>query len=90
MGSLNVCCIDCRDIFKHAILNNAAFIMSLHNHPTGNPEPREEDRKITARMEECGRMLGIPMIDHIIFGEDSLYYSFKEQGRIKYSDEEVA
>lgn len=35
-------------------------------------------------------MLGIPMIDHIIFGEDSLYYSFKEQGRIKYSDEEVA
>ena len=90
VGSLNVCCIDCRDIFKHAILNNAAFIMSLHNHPTGNPEPREEDRKITARMEECGRMLGIPMIDHIIFGEDSLYYSFKEQGRSKYSDEEVA
>ena len=90
VGGLNSCTIDCRDIFKHAVLNNAAFIMCFHNHPSGNPQPSEEDRRLTVRIEESGRILGISLLDHIIVGEDLKYYSFKEHYGIRYAGREVA
>ena len=90
VGGLNACSIDCRDIFKHAVLNNAAFIICFHNHPSGDPKPSMEDRKLTKRLEECGKILGIPLIDHIIVGEGPCCYSFKEQGMLSYTDGEVA
>lgn len=48
-----------------------------HFHPSGNPSPSEEDYKITAKINDAGRLLGIPLLDHIIVGDDS-YFSFKE------------
>ena len=82
--------MDYRDIFKHSILNNAAYIMCFHNHPSGDPEPSREDRMITRRLEECGTLLGIPLIDHIIVGDESRFYSLREHGEISLADKEVA
>lgn len=81
VGGLNSCMLDCRDIFKHAVLNNAAYIICFHNHPSGNPEPSSQDSMTTLRIERSGELLGIPLIDHIIIGENE-FYSFKECGQI--------
>ena len=90
VGGENACSVDYRDIFKHSILNNAAYIMCFHNHPSGDPEPSREDRMITRRLEECGTLLGIPLIDHIIVGDESRFYSLREHGEISLADKEVA
>lgn len=82
VGGLNACSVDIRDIFKHAILNNAAYIICFHNHPSGDPMPSPSDMQLTARIKQSGDLLGIPLIDHIIIGEDD-FYSFREQGRIE-------
>ena len=90
VGGLNACSVDSRDIFKHTVLNNAAFIVCFHNHPAGDPEPSQQDRQITARLEKAGRILGIPLIDHIIIG-DYGFYSFREHGDIgSISSDDVA
>lgn len=90
VGSLNVCSVDSRDIFKHAVLNNAAFIVSFHNHPSGDPEPSRQDKQITIRLEKAGEILGISLIDHIIIG-DYGFYSFREHGDIgSISPDDVA
>lgn len=81
VGGINVCNVDVRDIFKHSLLNNAAYIVCFHNHPSGDPEPSRADRLMTRRLEDGGGLLGIPLIDHIIIG-DSSYYSFREKGLI--------
>lgn len=81
VGGINVCNVDVRDIFKHSLLNNAAYIVCFHNHPSGDPEPSRADRLMTRRLEDGGGLLGIPLIDHIIIG-DSGYYSFREKGLI--------
>ncbi len=52
-----------------------------HFHPTGDPDPSQQDRHITTRLEKAGRILGIPLIDHIIIGEDD-FYSFRGHGKI--------
>lgn len=85
VGGLNVCGVDIRDIFKHSILNNAAYVMCFHNHPSGSAAPSYQDEVMTKRMEEGGKLLGIPLIDHIIVGEDE-FYSFREQGMIPFED----
>ncbi|HSP06941.1 MAG TPA: DNA repair protein RadC [Acidobacteriota bacterium] len=75
MGSL----VHPREVFELAIRNAAAGIIVLHNHPSGDPEPSPEDRRVTAQLAEAGRVLGIPLLDHLIIGNGS-YYSFKDQG----------
>jgi DNA repair protein RadC len=59
-----------REVFKHAVRNNAVSIMLVHNHPSGNVEPSESDLVATRRLCEAGKLLGIPMLDHIIVGGD--------------------
>lgn len=81
VGGINVCNVDVRDIFKHSLLNNAAYVICFHNHPFGDPEPSRADRLLTRRLEEGGSLLGIPLIDHIIIS-DLGYYSFREKGLI--------
>ena len=54
----------------------------LHNHPSGDPQPSPEDRLLTMRLCETGKLLGIPLMDHIILG-DRCYFSFREEGIIK-------
>lgn len=78
VGTLNACLVEMREVFKHAILNNAAGIVCFHNHPSGDAEPSREDRLMTEKLRAAGELLGIPLVDHIIVTEEQ-YYSFKEQ-----------
>lgn len=81
VGNLNNSLVHPREVFKPAILSNSASIILFHNHPTGDPTPSKEDTNITERLQECGAILGIKLIDHIIIGDNS-YYSLKENGII--------
>ena len=88
VGTLNVCLVEMREVFKHAILNNAAGIVCFHNHPSGDAEPSREDRLMTEKLKAAGELLGIPMLDHIIVTEEQ-YYSFKEwKGGLQEKQEE--
>ena len=77
-GSLNSSIVHPREVFKRAFLQNASTIILVHNHPSGECEPSHEDIVLTNRLEECGKILGVKILDHIILGE--AFYSFKEEG----------
>lgn len=79
VGSLNQAIVHPREIFKTALLSNAAAILLVHNHPTGDPAPSNEDRDITNRLKEAGELLGIKVLDHVIVGNGQ-YFSFTEEG----------
>lgn len=79
IGSLNQAIVHPREVFKTACLSNAAAILLVHNHPTGDPNPSSEDIAITKRLKESGDILGIRVLDHIIVGDDE-FLSFVEQG----------
>jgi DNA repair protein RadC len=68
VGSLNAALVHPREIFKAAVRVSAAGIIMVHNHPTGNPEPSNEDADLTLRFARCGELMGIELIDHIIIG----------------------
>lgn len=83
IGSLNSSIVHPREVFKTAILSNSCSIILTHNHPGGSINPSNEDKNVTERIKEGGRILGIELLDHIIIGFDNPnYYSFKEQGII--------
>jgi len=65
MGSLTASIVHPREVFKAAILANAATILCGHNHPSGDPQPSQEDRAITHRLAEAGKLLGINVVDHV-------------------------
>lgn len=81
MGAINYCPVSISDIFKAALLSNAANILLFHNHPSGDVTPSEDDIQVTKRVMEAGKLLGIPLLDHIILGEGDSFYSFRESGR---------
>jgi DNA repair protein RadC len=66
IGSLNASIVHPREVFKPAILESAASILLVHNHPSGDAEPSEEDLAITKRLVEAGELLGIQVLDHVI------------------------
>lgn len=78
-GILNSSLVHPREVFKHAIIEPAASIILLHNHPSGNPEPSTEDIQITRQIVEAGKIIGIPIHDHIIIAGEK-YTSFAERG----------
>lgn len=78
-GTLNASLVHPRETFKLAILANSASIMVCHNHPSGEPNPSPEDLEITKRLKECGTLLGIELLDHIILG-DGQFVSLRERG----------
>ena len=80
MGSLNSSLVHPREIYKLAILNNAASIILWHNHPSGDPTPSKEDIAVTNRVKEAGTILGIEVVDHIVVGDGERYVSFREKG----------
>jgi len=80
MGSLTASIVHPREVYKAAILANAAAILCGHNHPSGNPHPSQEDRAITQRLTEAGKLLGINVLDHIIIGSAGKYFSFADEG----------
>ncbi|WP_298783593.1 DNA repair protein RadC [uncultured Marinococcus sp.] len=79
IGSLNSSIVHPRELFKEALRRSAASIICLHNHPSGDPAPSSEDIQVTKRVAECGRLLGIELLDHVIVG-DQCFESMKEQG----------
>ncbi|WP_338826369.1 JAB domain-containing protein [Neomoorella thermoacetica] len=78
IGTLNSAPAHPREVFKGAILANAATIILGHNHPSGDPTPSKEDIELTRRMVEAGRILGIEVVDHIILGDDG-WVSLREK-----------
>lgn len=68
-----------REVFAKAVRRSAGSVIFLHNHPSGDPEPSQSDIETTERLEEAGRILGIPVLDHIIIG-DGKYVSLKARG----------
>jgi DNA repair protein RadC len=80
IGSLNSSIAHPREIFKTAILSNAASIIIMHNHPSGDPSQSQEDVNITKRLKEAGKIIGIELLDHIIIGSEGKYCSLKEEG----------
>jgi DNA repair protein RadC len=80
-GTLNASLVHPRETFESAIRKHAAQIMIAHNHPSGGTDPSEEDIKITKRLYEAGKIMGIELLDHIIVTKQS-YLSFMEKGLI--------
>jgi len=78
MGTVNSSLVHPREVFKVAILHNATGIILVHNHPSGDATPSKEDIMLTARLTEAGKMMDIPILDHLIIG-DGYYVSFKEE-----------
>ena len=76
-GSLSSSVVHPREVYAPAMLHHAAAIMVAHNHPSGDPKPSIEDEEVTRQLLRSGKVLGIPMIDHVIIG-DGNYYSFLE------------
>ena len=80
MGTLNASLVCPREVFKSSILSNAAQAVLIHNHPSGNSTPTKEDVNMTKRLQICGDMIGIPVVDHIITNCYGEYFSFFENG----------
>ena len=81
VGSLNASVVHPREVFSEAIKNKAASVVFAHNHPSGDPEPSEDDLLLTKKLVESGKILGIEVSDHIIVTKTK-FFSFKEKGLV--------
>jgi DNA repair protein RadC len=81
-GTVDSVLVHPREVYKIALLSNAASILVGHVHPSGDPSPSMEDLELTGRLLKAGGVMGIPLVDHIVIGHDGTYYSFKEGGRL--------
>ena len=81
IGSLTASVVHPREVFKPAIVANAAAIICGHNHPSGDPTPSQEDRAMTTRLVKGGTLLGIQVLDHVIIG-DRTHYSFADESAL--------
>jgi len=77
IGTLNASLVHPREIFSEALRHNAASVILVHNHPSGDPEPSEDDLEITKRISEAGKIMGIDVLDHVIITKNKIF-SFKE------------
>jgi len=82
LGTLNASLVHPREVFRFSILKAVSSIILSHNHPSGDSEPSEEDLRITKRLVEAGKIIGIEVLDHIVIGGRDSFYSFKERGII--------
>jgi DNA repair protein RadC len=78
-GTLDASIVHPREVFRAAITESAAAMILVHNHPSGDPVPSAEDRDVTRQLAEAGRLIGIPVLDHVVVG-DGRYVSFVEAG----------
>jgi DNA repair protein RadC len=79
-GTLDSCLMHPREVFKAAILANAAGVIVAHNHPSGDPSPSPDDVALCTRLRDAGTLIGIDLLDFVIIGQGR-YCSFKEMGR---------
>jgi DNA repair protein RadC len=89
VGLLNSSLVHPREVFAPAIAHAAASVVLAHNHPSGDPDPSPEDLEVTWQLVESGRLLGIPVRDHIVIG-DGRYVSLLERGLVPGVGPEVA
>ena len=90
VGTLDASVVSPREVFKSSILSNAAAFICLHNHPSGNPEPSDEDIKATKRLMHCGKLLDIRMLDHVIVAAESgRMFSFRNEGILDQLDDDA-
>ena len=82
IGTLTAAFVHPREIFSEALKYPCAGIVLIHNHPSGDPSPSTEDIKVTRKLVNCGKTMEIPIVDHVIIG-DNTYYSMKEHGYIR-------
>jgi DNA repair protein RadC len=82
LGTLNASLVHPREVFRFSILKAVSSIILSHNHPSGDSEPSEEDLRITKRLVEAGKIIGIEVLDHIVIGSRDSFCSFKERGII--------
>lgn len=79
IGTLNSSIVAPRDVFKKALRINAAFLIVVHNHPSGDATPSMEDIEVTKRLGNAGKILGVEVVDHVIIAKNG-FYSMKEKG----------
>lgn len=91
IGSQSAAIVHPREVFKGAVLHGSAAIVCVHNHPSGDPTPSQEDREITSRLMQASEIMGIRVLDHIIIGSGNGagYYSFAETGAMPAAQAEV-
>lgn len=82
VGGLAAAIVEPRQVFKTAFLANAASIICAHNHISGNPEPSREDIRITRQLVEAGKLMGVPLLDHLILTDEG-HVSLAERGLLK-------
>jgi DNA repair protein RadC len=80
VGTLNSAAVEPREVFREAIVGQAAAIVVFHNHPSGDPTPSHDDEELTRRLQAAGTLMGIDLVDHVVLG-DTRYCSLKEMGR---------
>lgn len=81
IGTINMSITHPREIYKEAILNSCVKLVIIHNHPSGDSTPSMNDKLFTKQLKESGKIIGIPLIDHIIIGNKD-YYSFNDSGEL--------
>jgi DNA repair protein RadC len=79
IGGLNYATIHPRDVFMAAVSLPAAYLILIHNHPSGNTKPSQADMEVTQRLVAAGELLGIEILDHVIVANGT-YFSFREEG----------
>jgi DNA repair protein RadC len=83
MGSQSSSLVHPREVFGPAVREGAASLLLAHNHPSGDPAPSPEDRELTTRLKECGKLLGIEVLDHVIVGNGTgRWFSFQDAGAL--------
>jgi DNA repair protein RadC len=83
VGTLNASLVQPREVFGPALREGAHSILLVHNHPSGDPAPSPEDRQLTNQLKECGKLLGIEVLDHVIVGSGSgRWFSFRDAGEL--------
>ncbi len=78
-GSLTASLVHPREVYNPVIRESAAAVIFVHNHPSGDPEPSQEDLEITRRLKEVGEVIGVRVLDHVVIGRER-YYSFSDRG----------
>lgn len=81
IGLVNRTMVHPREVFAQPVQDRAAAVICAHNHPSGNTEPSKEDEDVTKLLKNAGKLLGIELLDHIIFSTKG-YYSFAENGKL--------
>lgn len=81
-GAASFSVLQTREVFIRLLLCGASGFILAHNHPSGDPSPSEEDIEVTKKFTEAGKLMAVPLIDHIIIG-DGRYYSMRENGILK-------